>query len=206
MCWPVGARVASNSVCCASKTNGGPRCPASHWAISSHVPPRCTVAARAHSRVRGRAAFTAIGRGLCAVDAHGTTGYPSAQAARDVAQLELGLAALRRGGRGDRGAAVRALARVGENLNARVLSEQAFALVLARNRGGHPKASWGAASHPTESPDLWGELASLRGEPGAREVGAWIEQSVARHLEASRAELERRVEAMCAALRVAGRA
>src|ERR1700710_2282284 len=89
-------------------------------------------AARDHAAVRGRAAFTAIGRGLCAVDAHGTTGYPHTQAARDAEQLEAALAAL---GRGERGRAIRLLARVGENGLARTLSEPAFATVLARNRG-----------------------------------------------------------------------
>jgi hypothetical protein len=154
-------------------------------------------AARAHAGVRGRAAFTPIGRGLCAVDAHGTTGYPSAQAARDVEQLERGLAALRAG---DRGAASRALARVGQNVHARTLSQQAFAALQARDRADHPHASWGAASHPTASPDLWAELAALRGERGAREPGAWLEASLERHLAASRAELARRLEGMRRAL------
>ena len=51
-------------------------------------------AADRHRGVRGRAAFTAIGRGLLAVDAHGTTTYPHAQAARDVDALERALVAL----------------------------------------------------------------------------------------------------------------
>jgi hypothetical protein len=48
-------------------------------------------------------------------------------------------------------------------------------------------------------PDLWRELASLRGEPGARKPGPWLEQSLRRHLERSRRELERRLDRMAAA-------
>ena len=154
-------------------------------------------AARGHAGVRGRGAFTAIGRGLCAVDAHGATGYPHTQAARDVERLEAALAALRRD---DRRTAIRTLARVGANTLARRLSEEAFGSVLARNRGDHPRASWGASSHPTASPNLWRELASLHREPGARERGPWIEQSLERHLAGSRADLARRLAAMRDAL------
>ena len=38
----------------------------------------------------------------------------------------------------------------------------------AQRERTHPRASWGATSHPPASPDLWRELASLRGERGAR--------------------------------------
>jgi hypothetical protein len=155
------------------------------------------VAARAHAGVHGRAAFSAIGRGLCAVDAHGTTGYPHTQAARDVERLEAALTALRRD---DRRSAIRQLARVGGNALARTLSEQALGTVLERNRAEHPRASWGARSHPTASPNLWKELAALRREPGARAPGSWIERSLEQHLEASRADLADRLAAMRQAL------
>ncbi len=49
VCFPAGARRRLNNVCCTSKTNGRPVWLPSHSAISSIVPPRCTVAARAHS-------------------------------------------------------------------------------------------------------------------------------------------------------------
>ena len=53
------------------------------------------------------------------------------------------------------------------------------------------------ASHLTASPALWRELASLRGrEP----PGPWLERSLEAHLERTRAELARRVEAMAEAL------
>jgi aminopeptidase YwaD len=160
-------------------------------------------AARDHAAVRGRQPFTAIGRGLCAVDAHGTTGYPHTQTARDAERLEAALAAL---GRDDRSAAIRHLARVGDNARARTLSEEAFGIARERRLAGHPRAAWGARSHPTPSPNLWHELASLRREPGSRAPGAWIEQSVRRHLESSRADLALRLGSMREALAAAARA
>ena len=152
-------------------------------------------AAEAHGRRRGRRAFTAVGRGLCAIDAHGATTYPHIQAARDVAHLEAALAAL---AAGEQGSAIRKLARVGDNALARVLSEEAFRIQRERGRREHPRASWGARSHPTASPNLWRELASLRGERGSRSPGPWLEASLARHLARSRAELARRLAGMAA--------
>ena len=89
---------------------------------------------------------------------------------------------------------------MGANALARTLSEQAFGTVLERTRGDHPRASWGARSHPTASPNLWAELAALRREPGARAPGPWIERSLEQHLEASRADLADRLAAMRQAL------
>ena len=73
-------------------------------------------------------------------------------------------------------------------------------------RATHPRASWGAKSHPPVSPDLWRELASLRGEAGATAPGPWIERSLKRQLERSRAELARRLAAMTRSLSAAARA
>ena len=100
-------------------------------------------------------------------------------------QLERALEAL---GRDDRAALIRALSRVGDNQRARTLSEATFARRLAR-RQPETAQSWGGPSHPTPSPNLWGELASLRGEPGARAAGPWLEESLRSHLESMRAEL-----------------
>jgi len=36
--------------------------------------------------------------------------------------------------------------------------------------------SWGRRAHLTVSPNLWNELASLRGENGAQPVGPWLER------------------------------
>ncbi|MDX6562363.1 MAG: hypothetical protein QOD65_2177, partial [Gaiellales bacterium] len=160
-------------------------------------------AAAAHGAVRGRRAFTPLGRGLHGLDAHGTTTYPHTQAARDAERLEAALEAL---GRDDRRAAVRQLARVGDNALARTLTEPVFAIQRERRSAKHPRASWGARSHPAVSPDLWRELASLRGEAGARPPGPWIERSLRRHLEGSRAELARRLAAMARSLAASARA
>ncbi|MDX6599986.1 MAG: hypothetical protein QOE87_3873 [Gaiellales bacterium] len=160
-------------------------------------------AAAAHRAVRGRRAFTPLGRGLHGLDAQGTTTYPHTQAARDAERLEAALEAL---GRDDRRAAVRQLARVGDNALARTLTEAVFAIQRERRSAKHPRASWGARSHPAVSPNLWRELASLRGEAGARPPGPWIERSLRRHLEGSRAELARRLAAMARSLAASARA
>jgi hypothetical protein len=160
-------------------------------------------AAEEHAAVRGRRAFTPLGRGLSGLDAGGTTTYPHTQAARDVERLEAALEAL---GRDDRRTAVRQLSRVGDNALARVLSEEVLATRRERQKATHPRASWGAKSHPSVSPALWRELASLRGERGARPPGPWIERSLTRHLERSRSELARRLAAMTRSLAAAARA
>ena len=159
-------------------------------------------AAAAHADVGGRRAFTAIGRGLHAIDAHGSTAYPHTQAARDIERLEAALTAL---ARGDRREATRQLARVGDNAFARTLSREAFGIQRERRRASHPRAAWGAHSHPTLSPNLWQELASLRGEPGVRAPGPWLERSLRRHLERSRSDLARRLASMGRALAASSR-
>jgi Iap family predicted aminopeptidase len=154
-------------------------------------------AAERHGEAQGRAAFTRIGRKLLALDATGSPSYPHEQAARDLAGLEAGLAALRLD---DHKTAAEQLARVGDNALARRLSEQAFALQRARRHPHAENLSWARRNHLTASPNLWGELASLRAEPGAREPGEWIERSLLGAIEATRADLARRVSMMERAL------
>ena len=62
-----------------------------------------------------------------------------------------------------------------------MLSAEAFARHQARQHPGAPRLSWARASHLTASPDLWAELATLRGEPGSRPRGPWLEASLRRH-------------------------
>jgi hypothetical protein len=138
----------------------------------------------------GRERFTAVGRGLHGLDARETAAYPHEQTARDVANLERALD-------GD----TRALARVGLNWLCTDLSHEAFRIERARRGRSAPRACWAAQGDPDVGPDLWEELASLRGEPGAREPGPWLEQSLRKHLAASRRELERRLKRMEAAAR-----
>ena len=148
-------------------------------------------------RMRGRAAFTALGRGLSGLDVHASEAYPHVQPAQDVAGLEAGLAALRAG---KRALAARRLAGVGLNAACADLSEEAFAREHARYGARAPGATWAAQGDPEVGPNLWRELASLRGEPGARAPGPWIERSVARHLVRARRGLERAQRRMDAAL------
>ena len=154
-------------------------------------------AAGTHAAARGRAAFTAVGRELHAVDAAGEVALPHEQAAADVAALEAALAAL---DADDHRTAAKQLAKVGENALAQVLSQEAFTRYAARTRLQHDDDSWAARSHLTDSPELWAELASLRGEDGAEPAGPWLRASLERHLERSRADLDRRVAAMARAL------
>jgi Iap family predicted aminopeptidase len=145
----------------------------------------------------GRADFTAVGRELVAIDAHGVLAYPHEQAARDAERLEAALAALRRD---EPRAAAKELARVGANALAPRLSQAAFARHNRRRTAAGCGDSWARASHLTASPDLWAEIAALTGRAGAQAPGPWLEQSLERHLEDTRAELSRRLEAMATVL------
>ncbi|MGH2995583.1 MAG: M28 family peptidase, partial [Gaiellaceae bacterium] len=139
-------------------------------------------------RMRGRAPFTALGRGLYGLDAEDIQSYPHQQPRRDVERLEAGLAALRAG---KRGAAARSLAAAGSNWSCAHLSEEAFAREHGRRGRKGERPCWGAQGDPSTGPNLWRELASLRGEPGARDPGPWLERSLERHLAQARRELER---------------
>jgi Iap family predicted aminopeptidase len=149
------------------------------------------------TRMRGRSAFTALGRGLCGLDVHGSEAYPHVQPVQDVGGLEAALSALREG---RRGLATRRLAAVGMNALCADLSEEAFSRELARLDPRAPGATWGAQGAAEVGPNLWRELASLRGEPGARAPGPWLERSVERHLARARRALDRALRRMDAAL------
>jgi peptidase M28-like protein len=135
-----------------------------------------------------RRRFTAVARGLHGIDAIDAPRYPHEQTQADVEHLERALA--------DPGDAERHLARVGLNWLCADLSHEAFRIERGR-RGRHARrACWGAMGDADPGPDLWRELASLRGEPGARKTGPWLEASLRRHLDRSRRELRRRRERM----------
>ncbi len=141
----------------------------------------------------GRKRFTAVGRGLHGLDARETARYPHEQTAADAELLET---ALRELGHGRNRGAARALARVGLNWLCADLGREAFRIERARRGRRAPRACWGAQGDPDVGPDLWEELATLRGEPGARAPGPWLERRLRRHLAASRRELERRLGRM----------
>jgi hypothetical protein len=143
------------------------------------------------AKAKGRKRFTAVGRGLHGLDAIDAPRYPHEQTAADIALLEQALA--------DPAQAEGALARVGLNWLCSDLSHDAFKRERARRDRNAPRACWGMQGDADPGPDLWRELASLRGEPGARPPGPWLERSLRRHLARSRRELERRLDRMAEA-------
>jgi Iap family predicted aminopeptidase len=135
-----------------------------------------------------RRRFTAIGRGLYGLDAIDAPRYPHEQTAADIERLEEALADLPN--------AAEPLSRVGINWLCADLSHEAFRIERGRRGRRAPRACWGVQGDADRGPDLWRELAALRGE---RPGGAWIERSLQRHLRRSRRELARRLDRMQAA-------
>jgi Iap family predicted aminopeptidase len=138
-----------------------------------------------------RRRFTALARGLHGIDAIDAPRYPHEQTEADLANLERALE--------DPAGAEKHLARVGLNWLCSDLSHEAFRIERGRRGRRARRACWGAMADADPGPDLWRELASLRGEPGARKPGPWLEASLRRHLARSRRELERRKARMAAA-------
>ena len=159
--------------------------------LHGKVPRRLERALDGLTRAEGRQRFTAVGRGLHGIDAVDAPRYPHEQTARDIERLEEALA--------DLDNAAGPLARVGLNWLCSDLSHEAFRRERARRGRNAARACWGGQSDADSGPDLWRELASLRGEPGARPPGPWLEQSLRRHLERSRRELARRLDRMAEA-------
>jgi len=138
-----------------------------------------------------RRRFTAIARGLHGLDAVDAARYPHEQSLADAHHLDLAVT--------DPANAKQHLARVGLNWLCADLSHEAFRIERSRRGRRARRACWGALGDPDPGPDLWRELASLRGEPGAREPGPWLEASLRRHRTRSRRETKRRVERMAQA-------
>ena len=139
-----------------------------------------------------RKLFTSLARGLHGIDAIDAPRYPHEQTEADVQNLERALA--------DPDNAARHLVRVGLNWLCADLSHEAFKIERGRRGRRARRACWGAMADADPGPDLWRELASLRGEPGARELGPWLEGSLRRHLDRSRREYARRVGRMFGAM------
>ena len=144
----------------------------------------------------GREHFTAVGRGLHGLDAREAARYPHEQTAADIRHFETALAHL--SGGSERRAAT-ALSRVGLNWLCADLGREAFRIERARRGRDAPRACWAALGDPDIGPDLWEEIASLRGEREARPAGPWIRESVEGHVADARRELERRLDRMAAA-------
>ena len=155
-------------------------------------------AAERHRRVRGRRAFTRIGRGLIALDGRSRAAYPHEQAAADVTAIQGALDAL---AAGDRARAARQLRKAGDHHLFAYLSEPALAAYSRRGRPAAVSRSWGSRSHLTTSPVLWRELASLLGEAGSRPPGPWLEASLTSALTKAERERDKRLAAMARTLR-----
>jgi hypothetical protein len=149
-------------------------------------------------RTHGRRAFTAVGRGMHGLDANDEPAYPHEQSVRDLEHLESALGALRAG---DHAGAARSAAKVGLNALCADLCAEAFRREHGRRGQNAPRVCWGGQGDPARGPNLWTELASLRGEPGSRPPGRWLERSFERHVERTRRDLERRLDRMEAAVR-----
>lgn len=143
-----------------------------------------------------RAAFATLAQTLEAINARDKQSILHEQALTDVEALDRALAAVQRG---ELGVAARAAARSGRNRLTRQVGRDVFAIDEQRHRPGHPGYGWAAKARPTHSPGLWDELATLRGEPGARPAGAWLEESLARHRAASGRDLQQRLDRIAAA-------
>lgn len=159
-------------------------------ALRGHRTPRLDAAVDTLAHARGRERFTASGRGLFALD-DDVPGYVHEAVAATVTQLEGALAAL---ARDDRRAALKALRAIGWSRNAHYVSAPVHARELARRSDAEPRLAWARQTPPAPVPDLWHELAALRGDAGAREPGPWLTASLEAHLADARAELERRLD------------
>jgi Iap family predicted aminopeptidase len=148
-------------------------------------------------RTNGRERFTAVARGVHGLDAREAARYPHEQTADDARGLEAALHHLRRL---EHGRAARELARVGLNWLCADPGREAFRIERARRGRNAPRACWAAQGDPDVGPDLWDELASLRGERGSRKPGAWVEKRLERQLASSTRELERRLDRMADAV------
>jgi len=152
-------------------------------------------AADEYARNGSRRSFTRLARSGFSVDARGETGYVYEQALRDVRHLD---AALEQIDAGDPRAAARAASRVGANNLQRWVSHDVQTRTEQRRYA--TRGSWSEKSHPTRSPDLWSEIAAMRGERGARPFGPWVRRSLERQRRRMDAEVGRRTDRLAAAL------
>lgn len=159
-------------------------------------------AAERHASARGRGAFSAVGRGLLALDAHLSPRYPHHQTLVDLRALDAALAALATDDPAthDLAAAARALRGVGGHALFGYLSHEALAAHHARSEPSAVTRSWASASHLTPSPHVWGHLATLYGEPGAEPYGPWVRESLHELREQAQERLWQRLDDMARAV------
>ncbi len=166
-------------------------------AARSPVPlPGLRAAARRHAAVRGRGAFTPVGRGLLALDADADERVPVPAGGAGSEGAAGGAGGAGQGRQAGRGQA-RGAGRGQRAVRGAVARRDAAAAGAGRAR---PRGDgWGGRSHLTESPNLWLELASLRGEPGAPPAD-WVKRSLRGHAEDVKARLEQAAAGMEKAL------
>lgn len=143
-----------------------------------------------------RAAFATLAQTLEAINARDKQSTLHLQALTDVEALDAALTAVECG---ELGVAARAAARAGRNRLTRQVGREVFALDEQRHRPSHPGFGWAAKARPTHSPGLWDELASLRGERGARPAGRWLSRSLAQKRARSARDLQQRLDRIAAA-------
>lgn len=150
-------------------------------------------AAAQHQQAHGRGAFTAVGQGQFALDAHSEACLPHEQAQRDVRAITRAMAAY--DGGNPRGAA-RALRQVGSHHLHPYLGETAFAAHTARFTLEAVSRTWAGRSHLTPSVDLWVLISTLLAEPGAATDGSWVRAAMTDALAHTRVLLDQRLDAM----------
>ncbi|HZZ97898.1 MAG TPA: M28 family peptidase [Jatrophihabitantaceae bacterium] len=151
-------------------------------------------AAETHREAEGRAAFTAVGRHLHALDAETVASYPHQQALRDAAALAAALAALDEGNRRE---ALRQLSKVGSNRLHPYLSKPALQAHLDQFRPDAVASSWGSASHLTETVNLWDEMTALSGGDVDDD---WLHSSLELAHASAQREVSGRLDAMALAI------
>jgi len=156
-------------------------------------------ARRSRGASQRRRAFATVARAVEGLNARDKQSLAHLQPLLDVEAIDDARTAL---ARGDRPAAVRAAARCGRNPLALHLSREVFDLHTARHSPDHPGIAWGGP-HVSWSPDLWDELASLRGEPGSRPLGPWLDRSLGRNRGRAAQGLDRRLRRIADALTAA---
>ena len=137
-----------------------------------------------------RSAFHAAATVVEGLNANDKQDLSYRQARTDLLALS---AAARSVALGRRRRAVTALEGVGRNALTPRLSEAVFARDAARHLPDHPGVTW-AGAYQTASPNLWRELASLRGEPGARPPGTWVASSVEAARTRAREDAQARID------------
>jgi hypothetical protein len=152
-------------------------------------------AAQTYAVDGSRRRFARLGRGGFTVDAGGDIGYLPVQADRDARLLGDAIAALEAG---DPPAAARLCEQVGVNHLQRWVSREVQ--VRAERRHGAPTGSWPDRARLSVTPNLWREIATLRGQRGARPYGPWLRASLERARARSEAEAAKRVAALGKAL------